>query len=182
MSVRPRIPPVEPPYPEEVQEDFSKLMPPGVPPIRLFRTVARNPRVLRRMRRGGLLDPGSITTRAREIMILRITARCGAEYEWGVHVAFFRRQAGFSDAEVAATVRSGADAWPAPAEAALVRLADALHETATVDDALWATLHEHYDDAQLIELVMLAGLYHAVSFVCNATAVEPEEGAPGFPA
>lgn len=179
---RPRIPPLDPPYPEAVQEDFAKLMPPGMAPIALFRTIAHNPRVLRRMRRGGLLDPGSIPVRAREIVILRATARCGAEYEWGVHVLFFARQAGLSEAEVAATVHGDAGAWAEPAEADLVRLVDALHETASVDDALWASLRRHYDEAQLIELAMLAGLYHAVSFVCNVSAVRPEQAAPRFPA
>ena len=39
----------------------------------------------------------------------------------------------------------------------------------------------HYDDAQLIELVMLAGLYHAVSFVVNAFRIENEDFAPDYP-
>ena len=39
------------------------------------------------MMAGSLLDRGSISMRNRELMILRICARCGAEYEWGVHVA-----------------------------------------------------------------------------------------------
>jgi alkylhydroperoxidase family enzyme len=34
---------------------------------------------------------------------------------------------------------------------------------------------------QLVELVMLAGLYHAVSFVVNAFGVQHEDSAPGFP-
>lgn len=54
-----RIAPLKEPYPPKVLEDFDKLMP-GMEPLRLFRTLAHNPRVLRRVRRGGLLDPGSI--------------------------------------------------------------------------------------------------------------------------
>jgi len=50
-----------------------------------------------------------------------------------------------------------------------------------VDDALWAELRAVFKDEQLIELTMLAGLYHAVSFVINATRVELETGAPRFP-
>src|SRR5579871_6669915 len=85
----PRLEPLPPPYRPSVTEDFSKLMPPGVEPLGLFKTLAHNPRVLGRVRRGGLLDPGSISIRARELVILRTTALCGAEYEWGVHAAFF---------------------------------------------------------------------------------------------
>lgn len=178
----PRIPALDPPYAAEVAEHFARLMPPGLEPLKLFRTVAHNPRVLGRMRRGGLLDKGSITPREREIMILRSCARCGAEYEWGVHVAFFGRQAGFSDAQVRATVRGDADdpAWN-EAERLLIRLADELHDTARIPDALWEQLASHWQPAQLIELMMLAGLYHAVSYVINGTGVELEANAPRFP-
>ena len=38
----------------QVAEHLEKLMPPGRAPLALFRTVAHNPRVLGRLRRGGL--------------------------------------------------------------------------------------------------------------------------------
>ena len=37
-----RIEPVQPPYPTQVGERLAAMMPPGVPPILLFRTLARN--------------------------------------------------------------------------------------------------------------------------------------------
>src|SRR5215468_9149955 len=97
-----RLPPREPPFDATTAEDLARLMPPGVPPLRLFTTLAHNPRVLRRVRKGGLLDPGSIALRDREIVILRTCALCGSEYEWGAHVRFFARAAGFAPAELAA--------------------------------------------------------------------------------
>ena len=54
----PRIGPIDPPYPPEVQAEFDKLMR-GAPPLDLFRTVARDPRVLQRMMAGSLLHRGS---------------------------------------------------------------------------------------------------------------------------
>ena len=174
-----RIAAAEPPYADDVAEHLQKLMPPGMDPLNLFRVAAKNPRVLGRMRRGGLLDPGAITVRQREIMILRTTARCGSEYEWGVHVAFFGKKAGFSEAQIAATVRGDA-AWPAE-DRLVLRLADALHDRAEVDDSLWAELTAHFDEAQLVELVFLAGLYHAVSFLTNAARLDLEPSAPRFP-
>src|SRR5687767_5398118 len=141
MPTRPRVPPLDPPYATDVAEHFAKLMPPDMPPLQLFRTVAHNPRVLGRMRRGGLLDKGSISVREREIVILRTCARCGAEYEWGVHVTFFGRQAGFSEAQIRASVLGGAEdpAWD-EADRLLIRLADELHDTAQLPDALWNEL------------------------------------------
>ena len=177
-----RIAPLAPPYPDRVAEDFAALMPPGVPPIALFRTLAKNPRVLRRVRRGGLLDPGSITIRQREIIILRTTARAGAEYEWGVHAAFFGSAAGLSEAELAATVLAGPDApcWY-DEEALLVRLADELHEVARPSDGTWTALSARFAEDQLIELLVLAGLYRAISYAVNGTGIELEPGARRFP-
>ena len=70
-------------------------MPPGVPPLVLFRTMARSPRVFAKMFAGGLLDKGPLSLRQREIVIDRTTARLGCEYEWGVHIAFFAERVGF---------------------------------------------------------------------------------------
>lgn len=183
--MKPRIAPLEPPYAEEVGATLAAMMPPGVPPLRLFRTLAHNPRVLGRIRAGNLLDRGSLERRDRELVILRTTARCGCEYEWGVHVAFFAARVGLTDAEVAATVApvapgAGGHPW-SPRDAALLRLADELHDGARVSDALWRDLRGHFRDDQLVELLVLAGFYHTISFVVNGLGVELEEDAARFP-
>lgn len=180
MKSTARILPLEGPYEGGVAEELAKLMPPGMPPIALFRTLAKNPRVLRRVRRGGLLDPGSISVRQRELVILRTTARCRAEYEWSVHVAVFSAAAGLSAREVRATVIDDPDTW-SPEDALLLRLADELHDRLHVSDATFAALRASFSEAQMLELLMLAGLYHAVSFVVNGTGVALEPDLPRFP-
>jgi alkylhydroperoxidase family enzyme len=177
----PRIPPIDPPYSPEIQADFDKIMR-GQPPLLLFRTVARNPRVLQRMMAGGLLDRGSITIRNRELMILRTTAKCGAEYEWGVHVAVFGGKAEWTKDHIHSSVHGWAeDACWSDEDRLIIRLADQLHGTARVDEDLWSDLSGHFKQEQLVELVMLAGLYHAVSFMVNATGLQYEAFAPRFP-
>lgn len=172
---RPRIAPLDPPYDPAVQSAFDAVMPPGVPPLKLFRTVGRNPRVLQRMIAGGLLDRGSIALRQRELLILRSTALCGAEYEWDVHVAAFNGKAGFAPEQLADTCREHADPalWTED-ERALIALADALHRQAGIDDALWERLRESFREDQIIECIMLCGLYHAVSFLVNGLRIELE--------
>lgn len=179
---QPRIAPLAPPFAPEIQAQFDTLMR-GAPPLQLFRTVARNPRVLSRMMAGGLLDRGSIPLRLRELMILRTTALCGAEYEWGVHVAVYGDKAGWTPQELAATVQpaaAGAGCWTGE-ERLLLRMADALHAGSDLDDALYAELAASFADEQLIELLMLAGLYHAVSYLVNGLRVAHEDFAPRFP-
>jgi alkylhydroperoxidase family enzyme len=175
-----RIPPIEAPFDPAVSEDLTKLMPPGIAPLLLFRTLAHNPRVLRRVRKGGLLDRGTISLRQRELVILRTTALCRSEYEWGVHVAFFSAAAGLTPTEVAATVSGDLAALPAE-DRSLIELCDALHRTAAVADALWQRLAETYRRDQLVELVALAGQYHMVSYITNALGIALEDHAPRFP-
>ena len=139
--------------------------------------------MLRKFRLGSLLDRGSLSLRERELAILRTTWRCGSEYEWGVHVAFFAARAGLSDAEVRATCAAA----PTPGlfsahDAAILRLCDSLHASASVDDALWAELARELSSAQIVELLVLAGFYHTVSFATNALRIELEPSAPRFPA
>jgi alkylhydroperoxidase family enzyme len=177
-----RIPLVEPPYPESMQQDFDRVMR-GLPPLNIFRTVAQNPRVLSRMVAGGLLDKGSVSLRERELVILRTCALCGAEYEWGVHVAAYGAKAQFTPAQVAATAGgdSAAAGWSA-SEALLLRLCESLFRTRDVDEALWGELAAVYEHAQLVELLMLAGFYQMVSCVVNAARIALQAGAPRFPA
>ena len=179
--MNPRIVPLDPPYIPELQADFDKLMR-GQPPLLLFRTVAKNPRVLQRMMAGGLLDKGSISIRSRELMILRTCVNCGAEYEWGVHVAAFGAKSLWTKEQLYSTVHGSADdeCWSAE-DRLVIRLSDQLHRTATVDDALWQDLSAQFAEDQRVELIMLAGLYHAVSFMINATGVQHEAFAPRFP-
>ena len=178
---RARIAPVDPPYPPELQAEFDKVMR-GAPPLLLFRTVARNPRVLQRFLAAGLLDKGSIPLRLRELMILRTCALCKAEYEWGVHVAVFGAKAGWTKEQVEATVGGTPDdgCWSAEERAVLI-LADELHRDSSVAESAWQLATAHFTAEQLVELVMLAGLYHAVSFLANAFAVEHESATPRFP-
>src|SRR5258708_39855945 len=91
-ATTPRVEPVPSPFPPELQAVFDRIMPPGIPPLALFTTLARVPRVYDRFRAGSLLDRGPIALRHREIVINRTCARCGCAYEWGVHVAFFAQR------------------------------------------------------------------------------------------
>jgi len=180
----PRIEPLNPPYEPEVAESLRRMMPPGAEPLRLFRTVARNPAILERFRSTGayILNFGRVDPVDREILLHRTCARCGCEYEWGVHAVAFGRPLGLSEDQLRATVLEGADSpvWP-EAQRLLLLLADELHDTATVSESLWARLTEHWDDSQLVELIATAGFYHLVSFLANALAVQPEEYAERFP-
>ena len=177
-----RIAPLDPPYSAPVAAALERIMPAGVPPLALFRTLAVNERVFLRVMAAGLLDRGSITLREREIVIDRTCARCGSEYEWGVHVAFFAERVGLSSEEVASTCTEPEKGAFAPRERLLLRLVDELHDTAQVSVALWKTLAAEWTAEQLIELIALAGFYHLISFMTNALHIPSEAYGARFPA
>jgi alkylhydroperoxidase family enzyme len=178
-----RIEPLEAPYDPEVAGHLAAMMPPGVEPLRLFRILARNPRVLGKIRASNLLDRGSIDRVDRELVILRTCARCRSEYEWGVHVAVFARRFGISEAKIAGTVEwSPRDPRWAPRERLLVGLVDELHDDSGVSDERWADLARTFSEAQIVELLVLAGFYHTISFVTNALQIDLEANAERFPA
>lgn len=180
-----RIAPLEPPYDPDVEHQLEQMMPSGVPPIALFRTFARNLPMTRAMQPWGRYQLGrelALTLRDREIVIDRTCARCGCEYEWGVHIAFFADRAGLDDAQVTSlTTGLPSDrCWTDPAERLLIEAVDQLHDNADISDELWADMAKAFDERQLLELLLLAGWYHAISFVATAARVSHEPGAPRF--
>ena len=185
----PRIAPLKPPYPPDVEEMLRRWMPPGAPmePLALFRTLAVHGELMSRMRPlgSGILNHGVVTPRDREIVLLRTCARAGAEYEWGVHAVAFGERVGLTPEQVAATARAAEAAidpcW-SPEDALLIRLADELHETAMVSDGLWEQLARHHTEPQLLELIVTAGWYRTLAYVINAARVPVESWAARFPA
>lgn len=177
-----RIAPAEPPFPPDIQATLDAVMQ-GKPPLALFTTLARDPRLARKFFGASLLDRGHLTLRQREIVIDRTTALCRSEYEFGVHVAFFGAKVGLDEAQIRSLVHgSAADACWTDDDRRLLRLCDALHAGCTVDDALWAELAAHFRDEALLELLMLAGFYRTVSYLTNALKLPLEAGAARFPA
>ncbi|HTU39157.1 MAG TPA: hypothetical protein VMF35_14260 [Acidimicrobiales bacterium] len=185
MTDVPRIAPLDAPFEPDVDEQLQAMMPPGVPPIALFRTFVRNRAMTTAMQPWGrheLSRSLAVGLREREIVIDRTCARCGCEYEWGVHVAFFAERAGLGAAQLTSLTHGSADdrCWDATRDRLLIRLVDELHETADVGAPLWDALVAEFGDDELLDLLMLCGWYHAISFTARAARVPLEPGAPTF--
>lgn len=175
-----RIAPASEPLDGDIQKAIDRVMR-GLPPLTLFTTLARDRRLFFKYFGGGLLDRGNLTMRQREIVIDRTTARCGAEYEWGVHITGFAAVAELSTDQVASLAHgnSSDDCWD-ERDRVLIDLCDALHDTATVNDELWKRLASIFSENAILELLLLAGFYHTTAFVVNALALAPEQGMARF--
>jgi hypothetical protein len=117
----------------------------------------------------------------REVMIAHLRAHRRA-YEWGVHAVAFARPLGLGEEQLYSTVHGRpADACWDDEQACVMALADELHAASAVSEELWRRLHAHFDEAQLLELIVTAGYYHAIAYVCNAARVQAEDWAESFP-
>jgi alkylhydroperoxidase family enzyme len=181
-----RIAPVSPPFSPKVQALFDRLPADWSPPFKLFTVLARDERLLLRFTGSSVsyLEPSHVTVRQREVLLLRVTARCRCAYEWGMRVHYFAEQAGLSEAQVYASVYGDADdaSW-LPNDRMLVRLADELHDTISVSDALWADLRAGLTEEAILQLLLMAGHYRTVAYLANGLRLplEPKVGRP-FPA
>ncbi|MEB4208415.1 carboxymuconolactone decarboxylase family protein [Mycobacterium sp. 94-17] len=175
-----RVEPAASPLPPDIRENIDAVMR-GREPLVLFTTLARDRRLLGKLLSSGLLDRGHLSIRQREIVIDRVTAQCGAEYEWGVHVSAYAAKAGLDSPQIASLLRgdSGDDQW-SDEDRVLVRLCDSLHESCIVDDNLWESLKRYHSDEAIIELLMLAGFYRMVSYLVNGLRLPLEPGTPRF--
>ena len=62
-----------------------------------------------------------------------------------------------------------------------IALADELSADDRVGDATWERLAARWSDAELVELLLVAGMYRLVSGFLNSTGVQLDDGVPGFP-
>jgi alkylhydroperoxidase family enzyme len=172
---------VTPPYDADTAAALEALG----PPIGIFRVFARRPD-----RAHGIAGWGryylsrrcALSLRHRELLILRTTARCGAEYEWGVHVQVFAAKAGLSAAQVRSVTAGQPDdpCWTEPADRAVLRAADALDRDSDLSDADWASLVTEVGEEGAVDALLICGWYRAISYVARATRLASEPGAPRF--
>ena len=181
-----RIAPVSSPFAPNVQALFDRLPASWSPPFKLFTVLARDERLLLRFTGSavGYLQPSHVTVRPREVLLLRVTARCRCAYEWGMRVHYFAAQAGLSEAQVYASVHGDTDdaSWQ-PGDQELIQLADELHDTVSISDALWTKLRATFSEEALMQLLLMAGYYRTVAYIANGLRLplEPNVGRP-FPA
>ncbi len=178
-----RVAPAKPPFSPEIQQRLDQIMPQGVSPLVLLTTLARDPRLFERFVAGGLLDKGHLSLRQREIVIDRVTALCGSEYEWGVHISFFASRAGLTEEQIASTVKGGAsDPFWTEEERVLLKACNELHETCDLNDHTWNALRQFLSEEALLEVLLLNGFYRTVSYLTNALRLPCEPFARRFPA
>jgi alkylhydroperoxidase family enzyme len=149
----------------------------------LFRTFMRHPELMRAHTPFVLYvkDSTNLPLRHRELAIMRSAWLCGVDDQWVNHTKI-GLECGLTESEIA-RIPAGPDApgWIAE-EAAVLRAVDELHFACRVGDDTWSALARVYDEAQLIEFLLLVGNYRKLSYVQNSVGIRPVTGtSPNIP-
>lgn len=177
---RPTSPRLSPLDPATLDDETRAIVPAGA--LNIFRTLAHHPKLLKRWLVFGnhILAKSTLPERERELAILRVGWRCGAEYEFGQHTVIGRR-AGIGDDEIVALTKDlGDHAW-STTERVLLDAVDELHDDQCITDATWAGLAQTWSDQQMLDLVFTVGQYTLVSMALNSCGVQLDDEIPGFP-
>ena len=142
--------------------------------LNVHRVLARHPDLLVAWAplRDHIAAGGSLHPRHRELVILRIAHRAGSDYEWHHHV-IRGRDAGLSEAEIAAIPAGPAESWTA-IEVALLSAADELFDEHSISLPTWTALAGDFNEEQLLDLVVTVGLYMTLAMLIAATGVSIE--------
>jgi AhpD family alkylhydroperoxidase len=139
----------------------------------LLATLVRHPQLTRAFLRfnNHLLFNSAVPERLRELAVLRVAHRRGCEYEWRHHVRM-GRDAGLADDVIDGIPRGEA---ADELDCAILRAVDELEDKSIISDATWATLSEHLDERQRMDLVFTIGCYGALAMAINTFGVEPDQ-------
>ena len=185
----PRIPPIPPgEWPPEMRAALAAIRPenprhpfpsqdPGRPKgLNVLGTLANHPTLTRAYHtfNGHLLFGTTLSTRQRELLVLRVAAVRHAIYEWRQHVVL-AADAGLTAEEVR-RIAEGPDApdW-SPLDRAMVRAVDELIADAMITDGTWAVLAEALDVEQLMDLVFTVGAYDVLAMAFRSFRVPLDE-------
>jgi 4-carboxymuconolactone decarboxylase len=167
---------------------MAQIFPAGLPLPQLYRTMARNEPLFTHLidigliGQTGLLDRRVLAKDLREAVILRTCVALGNDYEFNLHVQTISERMGLSRAQID-DVRAAAPSpalWPEPMCAAL-HLVDAAIPPRKVDDVTYAEARRHFDEATLIEIVQIVGLYTGVAMLVGLARPQFDRYRPGGP-
>jgi enoyl-CoA hydratase len=173
-TAQPRIRPVDDPDAEQAELLSKTLLTKDGRPLNLFATLAHHPRLLKRFNvlGGFFLSHGELPARERELVILRVAARTGSEYEYAQHVVI-GQQVGLSAQEME-QVRGPLDVWPED-DRTLLRFVDEMIDSDGAAVTTWEALCSRYPDDQMMEMSLLVGFYRMLAGFLLVIGVQVEK-------
>jgi AhpD family alkylhydroperoxidase len=187
-TTSPRIPPLPPDqWGDDVRAGIAALRPAsatqelrrskgGPKGLNVLGTLAQHPTLMHAYHsfNGHILYTNSLDARQRELLVLRVAARRGAEYEWAQHV-HIARDAGLTDDEIGRIAAGEQSADWSPLDGAMLQAVDELLADARITDGTWSDLARELDRHQLMDLVFTVGAYDLLAMAFRSFGVELDE-------
>ena len=171
----PESPKLRPLAPEHWPEELAEIRAGLVKPLNIHAVMAHHPDLLKAWMplRDHVVGAGSLSPRARELIILRTAHHCRAEYEWQHHVVR-GREAGLSGEEIERVKRGpGTAGWP-PDEAALLAAADDCCRDFCIADRTRLDLDRWFSTRQQLDITVTVGVYMTLALIINTYEVPME--------
>ena len=147
----------------------------------MFRVMAHRPEIFATMQAhfGAVLNTGTLSTRLKELMIVRTSQLNVTPYCLASHT-ILARGLGWTDEQLAHLADWSLRADFTPAEKAALRLA----ETVTLDahavtDEQFAELRGFYSEGEIVELLCAIGLFNYFNRFNNALQMQPTQPGEG---
>jgi 4-carboxymuconolactone decarboxylase len=173
-----RLPLIDPSEPGPSAALLAEIAGERGKPFNVYRMLAHSPGALERMYSlsSYLWSESSLDSTLVELVILRVAQLTGSDYEWSRHLAIARRIG------VASTKIELLTSWPekrtglSQEEQRALQLTDEVTLAVEASRETVAAVSESFGEQATVELVLLIGLYGAVSRLLRSLDVDPEPG------
>jgi alkylhydroperoxidase family enzyme len=143
-------------------------------PLNIHSLMANHPRGLNAWwnLRQYLVNGGDLEQRHCELVILRVAVRLKNWYEWASHVV--RGMDSGLTLEEISNVKSGEGNWR-EADAALLQAVDEIVNDHVIADATKKSLAAHFTNRQVMDIILLHGMYVTIACMINTWELELDE-------
>jgi alkylhydroperoxidase family enzyme len=151
----------------------------ALPPLNIFAMLAHADSAFVPYLRFGeaLLTQLELEPELRELAILLVAARTGAEYEWVQH-AGIATAIGVADEQISAVERGELDAACFDADArALLHFTSEVLDRPRAEEDTFAALSARFPPRQIVELLLVIGSYQMLAHVMTTLDIDIDEAA-----
>lgn len=128
-----------------------------------------------------LVEGNNLDNRLRELVVLRSAWRSGGRYILAQHLSYCR-QIGMSDEEIFGIEDPVGCSAYSPLDLALIKMADELHETATISEETRAVLKQTFSPDELVVLLISGGFWRMACGFLNSAEIPVDEHLTPWPA
>lgn len=146
----------------------------ALPPLNIFKMLANaDSSVIAYLRFAGiLLTELELDPKLRELAILLVAARTGAEYEWIQHVGI-SKALGIDDEQISAVENGYLEAGCLDPDAqVLLRFASEVLDGPRAEPETFAALSDRFPPRQIVELLLVIGNYHMLARIMTALDID----------